>query len=130
MSIELDPCPFCGDSASIERLGDRRQSTIYRCDNCACSLETGEEWEHGKDWNKRAYKITDEMVERAAKTLEKKVMQSKYEWTDEQFEIWWNKDPYFVSAETSWGDAFGRGTRKNRALWEARIILETALVKA
>ncbi|AGC36108.1 hypothetical protein B7L88_gp064 [Rhizobium phage RHEph10] len=74
--------------------------------------------------------ITDQMVERAAKALEKKIKQSKYEWTDEQFEIWWNKDPYFVSAETSWGDAFGRGTRKNRALWEARIILETALVKA
>ncbi|MBX4911418.1 hypothetical protein HJA82_29330 [Rhizobium bangladeshense] len=71
--------------------------------------------------------ITDDMVERAAKALEKKVMQSTYEWTDEQFEIWWNKDPYFVKAETGWGDAFGRGTRKNHLLWRTRIVLEAAL---
>jgi hypothetical protein len=70
--------------------------------------------------------ITDEVVERAAWTLEKTVMQSKYSWTDEQFEIWWNKDPHFVLHETGWGDGFGHGTRKNRCLWEARIILEAA----
>ncbi|QIG69135.1 hypothetical protein EVB78_101 [Rhizobium phage RHph_N1_15] len=74
--------------------------------------------------------ITDEMVERAAKALEKKVMQSTYEWTDEQFEIWWSKDPYFVVAETTWGDAFGRGTRKDHLLWGTRIVLEAALVTA
>lgn len=72
--------------------------------------------------------ITDEMVERAAWTLEKTVMQSKYGWTDEEFEIWWNKDPHFVLHETSWGDDFGRGTRKNRCLWEARILLEAVKI--
>ncbi|MGN6147069.1 Lar family restriction alleviation protein [Rhizobium sp.] len=50
----LSPCPFCGHSASIERYGDRSQSTIYQCDNCSCSLETGEEFNHGTDWNRRA----------------------------------------------------------------------------
>ncbi|WP_426235769.1 Lar family restriction alleviation protein [Pararhizobium sp. DWP1-1-3] len=54
MSDILKPCPFCGGSASIERYGDRRQSTIYQCDNCSCSLETGEEWGHGQEWNRRS----------------------------------------------------------------------------
>lgn len=52
--ITLKPCPFCGEKASIERVGDRRQSTIYSCDGCGCRLETGEEWGHGGGWNKRS----------------------------------------------------------------------------
>ena len=53
--IKLLPCPFCGDpDPEIERYGTPRVSTIYSCSNCGCSLETGEEWDHGKDWNKRA----------------------------------------------------------------------------
>ena len=71
--------------------------------------------------------IADEVVERAAYALEKKIKQSSYGWSDEQFEIWWNDDPYFVKRETSWGDDFGRGTPKNYLLWQARIILEAAL---
>ena len=52
--IYLKPCPFCGNDARIERYGDRRQSTIYQCDYCSCSLETGEEFDHGARWNQRA----------------------------------------------------------------------------
>lgn len=52
--VELKPCPFCGSSAHVEQYGDRRQSTKYQCDNCGCMLETGEEWGHGNDWNRRA----------------------------------------------------------------------------
>jgi hypothetical protein len=52
--IELKPCPFCGYPAKIERRGDHRQSTIYQCQGCNCSLETGEEWGHGTRWNDRA----------------------------------------------------------------------------
>jgi Lar family restriction alleviation protein len=51
--MKLLPCPFCGGEAEIERYGDRRQSTIYACTMCGCRLETGEEWDHGADWNKR-----------------------------------------------------------------------------
>lgn len=68
--------------------------------------------------------ITDFLVERAAKALEKKLCQSKYGWSDAEFEIWWTKDPYFVEIITSWGDGFGRGTRKEYAIWKARIMLE------
>lgn len=50
---KLLPCPFCGGEAEIERIGDRRQSTIYICTNCGCSLETGEEFNHGQQWNAR-----------------------------------------------------------------------------
>lgn len=50
----LAPCPFCGRSATIEQIGNSWQSTIYQCDNCGCSLETGEEFDHGKLWNTRA----------------------------------------------------------------------------
>jgi Lar family restriction alleviation protein len=52
--IPLLPCPFCGSEAEIERYGDHRQSTIYACTNCGCRLETGEEWDHGCDWNRRS----------------------------------------------------------------------------
>ena len=52
--IKLLPCPFCGSEAEIERFGTRSVSTVYQCTNCGCSLETGEEWSHGRDWNKRA----------------------------------------------------------------------------
>lgn len=67
--------------------------------------------------------ITDEMVERAAKELERRT-KSVYEWTDEQFEIWWNHDPYFVERQNGWG--FFRGTQKEKLLWEVRIVLEAA----
>lgn len=53
--VALEPCPFCGGEAEIERMGDRRASTIYRCCQCGCSLETGEEWGHGGQWNARQY---------------------------------------------------------------------------
>lgn len=56
--IDLLPCPFCGGEAEIERYGDHRQSTIYACTNCGCSLETGEEWGHGAQWNKRVVSTT------------------------------------------------------------------------
>lgn len=55
MNIELKPCPFCQGSASIERYGDRSQSTIYSCDWCGATLETGETFNHGDMWNHRSY---------------------------------------------------------------------------
>jgi len=53
-SPDLLPCPFCGGKATIERIGDRLQSTIYSCDCCGCTLETGEECGHGTGWNTRS----------------------------------------------------------------------------
>jgi len=52
-SEELKPCPFCGGEAEISRYGDKRKSTIYTCLDCGCTLETGEEYGHGRAWNTR-----------------------------------------------------------------------------
>jgi len=51
--LKLLPCPFCGGRAAFERIGDRRKSTIVACDDCGCTLENGEEWDHGRGWNTR-----------------------------------------------------------------------------
>ena len=50
---ELKPCPFCGEDAEFERRGDARQSTIINCTNCGATLETGAEWDHEREWNRR-----------------------------------------------------------------------------
>lgn len=68
--------------------------------------------------------IPDEVVERAAYALEKLSKQTTYEWTDEQFETWWNHDPSFVEKVQRWPDFTGTG--KERCLWEARITIEAA----
>lgn len=60
--MKLLPCPFCGSEAEITRYGTSRYSTVYNCTNCSCMLETGEEWDHGRQWNQR-HKITDEEYE-------------------------------------------------------------------
>lgn len=51
---ELKPCPFCGNKASIERMGNNKVSMIYSCNYCCASLETGEGWlDDDCDWNTR-----------------------------------------------------------------------------
>jgi len=52
-NVELDPCPFCGGDAEIERFGNNRQSTIYACSECGCRLETNETFNFGNRWNER-----------------------------------------------------------------------------
>ena len=51
--IELAPCPFCGGEAEIARHGTPRYSTLYKCTDCSCELETGETFDHGSRWNDR-----------------------------------------------------------------------------
>lgn len=53
-ALRLVPCPFCGGQAEIEQFGNTRRSTIYCCQECGCKLETGEEFNHGRAWNRRA----------------------------------------------------------------------------
>jgi len=36
----------------FERRGDRRLSTVVICTDCGLSHESGEEWNHGADWNR------------------------------------------------------------------------------
>lgn len=68
--MELKPCPFCGGVATFERLGDSRTSTIVRCEDCGCSLENPETFDHGKQWNTRA---TDPLLKEMAEALEKAI---------------------------------------------------------
>lgn len=53
MTEELKKCPFCDGEAEIKQYGDRTKSTIVGCTNCGCTLESGEESNHGSDWNTR-----------------------------------------------------------------------------
>ena len=61
--MKLLPCPFCGGEAEITRYGDSRQSTQYTCTHCGCFLETGETFDHGKDWNTRSDEANKKMIE-------------------------------------------------------------------
>lgn len=55
---ELLPCPFCGGRATYERMGSARHSCIIECGHCGCSMETGEIWSCGEQWNTRHPNIT------------------------------------------------------------------------
>lgn len=51
---ELKPCPFCFGAAEVDRMGSKRQSMIISCEDCGCSVETGETSIHDQiTWNKR-----------------------------------------------------------------------------
>lgn len=52
--MELRPCPFCGKAAEFERRGDRRQSCIVVCSECGARHESGDTWNSGSSWNRRA----------------------------------------------------------------------------
>ena len=58
---KLKPCPFCGGETEITQCGDNRQSNIYNCTECGCTLETGETWEVPSRWNARP--IEDALLE-------------------------------------------------------------------
>lgn len=51
--MTLKPCPFCGGSASFERLGNNRQSTIVSCGSCGARFEDGSTFNHEAGWNTR-----------------------------------------------------------------------------
>ena len=68
--------------------------------------------------------VTDEMVERAAKKLERYRV-SSYEWDEETFERWWSVSDFFTTKIDVW-DNF-RGTKKEKLFHEVRIVLEGAL---
>lgn len=62
--------------------------------------------------------MTEAEIEQAARRLERA---RNPQWTDEEFEIWWNKDPFFTQHLTGWGHF--RGTRKEHVIWEAKQVL-------
>jgi hypothetical protein len=63
--------------------------------------------------------VTGVDIEAAARRLERA---RHPQWTDEQFEVWWNHDPYFVERLHNWGH-FGPGTGKEHVIWEAKQVL-------
>jgi Lar family restriction alleviation protein len=50
---KLKHCPFCGGKSNIDNYGNNRVSTQYSCEDCGARKETGETFNHGKDWNTR-----------------------------------------------------------------------------
>lgn len=50
---ELKPCPFCGGKAEIDQFGDSKKSTQYNGLDCGATLETGETFNFGHQWNSR-----------------------------------------------------------------------------
>jgi len=65
--------------------------------------------------------VSELVVERAARALERQ-RKSCYEWTDEEFEVWFTKDPRFTKQPTTWPDGF-RGTHKEHLFREVRTVL-------
>lgn len=66
---DLRPCPMCNETAEIEQMGSGRQSMIYHCTNCGCSLETSETFIGPNcSWNPRA---SDAQAEKLADLLRK-----------------------------------------------------------
>lgn len=63
--------------------------------------------------------MTPEEIENAAKRLERA---RNPQWSDDLFEFWWNRDPYFTQHITTWHH-FGPGTRKEHVIWEAKQVL-------
>lgn len=119
---ELLPCPFCGSEAEIERIGNHRQSTIYQCTSCSCSLETGEEWDHGRRWNTRATPTPpiegrDADVERVSKAIYDAVEPLS---GDPIAVVLHNSDHLF------WDDRLPGDTDVERQLAAVRIICDTA----
>jgi hypothetical protein len=68
---------------------------------------------------------SEEMVLRAAEAVERD-RTKPYEWTEEQFQVWFHQDHSFVGRKTSWGSNF-TGTPKGKLIHECRIALKAAL---
>jgi Lar family restriction alleviation protein len=50
----LEPCPFCGGRAALDREGTRQQSSIIFCSDCGARVEANETGEfNGDHWNRR-----------------------------------------------------------------------------
>lgn len=67
---------------------------------------------------------TLKIVDAAAKALERERSQKSYGWTDEEFEIWYNKDFEFVGRVKTWSDF--TGTEKGKLFRDVKIILGVA----
>lgn len=69
--------------------------------------------------------VTDEVVEKAAMAVERIVTADGFGWTDEQFNTWWNSDPFFCKKVNTW--ASFTGTRKQKRIYETRAAIEAVL---
>ncbi|MFQ6309872.1 hypothetical protein [Lysobacter capsici] len=66
--------------------------------------------------------VDEAMVERAGMAMERA---NHPQWTDAEFDTWWNRDSFFCERRTAWNGF--QGTRKEKVLWEARNALAAAL---
>lgn len=66
---EINKCPVCGASASIEESDDRVQAFWYACDNVKCTLvgpTQATEEEAAKAWNRLSYKAPVKKIVKVA----------------------------------------------------------------
>lgn len=70
-----------------------------------------------------SYLLSDEIVLAAAEKIERSRTKC-YEWTDEQFEIWFNHDYEFVGRVKNWGHF--SGTERERLIYEVTLALSVA----
>lgn len=67
--------------------------------------------------------VPDWVVEQAAMAVERS---HHPEWSDEQFSVWWNHDPFFCERRTTWS-GYENMTRKEKSLATARHAITAAL---
>lgn len=98
--------------------------SIYDGDNEDAAREWAEE--HGYTVIEEDREVVPayhyDRIERAAKALER-YRKSAYGWTDEEFEVWWNKDPDFTQRVTCHGSGF-IGTHKEYMFKQAKVVLD------
>lgn len=58
MTTKLKPCPFCGGKALLDRKGNAKVSMVIICEDCGCTLESGDVFGLTKTenlaWNQRS----------------------------------------------------------------------------
>lgn len=71
MTINLLPCPLCGNKAEFVRKGTSNQSCQVKCTECGCWHESADEYDSsGTSWNNRDH-LTDTITNAVDEAMRK-----------------------------------------------------------